>query len=75
MTPDDTDGRHLWWMIPSAIAGVLGIAGATIFRQRRKHASPPAAETQPALAVPPLSPIAATDPDPPSRADRPAPER
>lgn len=77
--PTSNDGRSRWWLrlwpIPSAIAGVLGVAGATILRQRRQHASPPASETQPDLAVPPLSPIAAIDPEPAGRDDRLTPDR
>ena len=31
------DGRSLWWMIPAAVASVLGVAGAVIARSRRSR--------------------------------------
>ncbi|MGC4105112.1 MAG: hypothetical protein QM753_02000 [Thermomicrobiales bacterium] len=49
----DTDGRSLWWMIPSAIAGVLGIAGATIVRQRRRQEDPGTVAHEEASPAPP----------------------
>lgn len=31
------DGRSLWWAIPAAVAGVLGVAVAVIARSRRRQ--------------------------------------
>jgi hypothetical protein len=68
-SPDQHDGRALWpiWMIPAAVASVLGVAGATIVRTRRQHAGPEPAIAPPPRAAevhpaPPLATLAGTPP-------------
>lgn len=65
-TPDE--GRSLWWMIPTAVAAVLGYAGATILRARQQHAGQAPVST-PIRDNPPtaLSPLADDRADAPRR--------
>lgn len=69
--PSSDDGRSLWWMIPAAVASVLGIAAATIVRTRRQHevqegqavAALPA-PSDPAPSAPPLADLPPDSPAP-----------
>ncbi|MGB3329079.1 MAG: hypothetical protein WBA46_09010 [Thermomicrobiales bacterium] len=67
-SPSPDDGRSLWWMIPAAVASVLGIAAATIVRTRRHHedqavpALPPPDDT--ASSAPPLADLPPDSPAP-----------
>lgn len=58
--PDRNDGRSLWWMIPAAVASVLGVAAATIVRTRQRNGPAPG-ETIATQGPPPLAPLPTAD--------------